>query len=168
MVGAMDKTIIYDRALSPNAVKRHATVRDDNVYATLSVVVEGTQSVCASEGACNVVFSPSQTAAITSVEPSYGWTSSIITVRGANFADNMTIYIGSRSCNILDLPTSTQATCSVQEGIPLLGNGMVSLFIPDMGYSANQVPFLLSAYMDSVSPVHVSRLGGARISISGK
>ncbi len=167
MVGAMDKFMLYRRVLSLSSVEVHAGIRNESVHASVSVVVGGTQSACSTASACNVLYTSSETAAITSVVPTSGYTSSTVTIRGVNFDQGMTVSIGNRPCSLIDTPSSTQAICTLQNGLPLLGKALVSLFVPSRGYAANQPLFTLATYLKSVSPANVSRVGGTTISILG-
>jgi hypothetical protein len=166
-VGALDEVILYDRALSPNAVKGHASAGSDTVHATVSVVIGDAQSTCPAEGGCSVVFSSTQTPVISSIEPSSGWTTSTVTVHGARFSEGMTISVGKRECTMTDPPTDTQAVCSVQDGDPAMGKALVSLFVPARGFSANKVAFTLTAHILSVAPSLGSRVGGTMVTILG-
>ncbi len=166
-VGALDEVMLYDRALSPNAVKGHASAGSDTVHATVSVVMGNAQSTCSADGACNVVFSSAITPLISSIQPSFGWTGSTVTVVGAGFSEGMAIAVGGRECNMTGPPTDTQAVCAVQDGSPAMDKATVSLFVPARGFSANKVTFTLTAHVLSVAPALGSLVGGTTVTILG-
>ncbi|CAF1377186.1 unnamed protein product, partial [Adineta steineri] len=112
-----------------------------------------------------ISYSSSITPIVSSISPTSGSISQVLTITGSNFVNGQTnVFVGGVTCTINSI-SSTSITCTVGS-IPA-GYQSVIVQIPSVGTSNSNIQFLSSLSVNNVVPNQGSYGGGQLVTITG-
>lgn len=116
-------------------------------------------------GSFSFSYNSSNTPYISSVSPTSGIVSQLITINGNNFVVNQTsAFIGTISCNINSI-SATSLTCTL--GSSSAGIQPVSVYVASVGNSNTNVQFTYILQATSISPMQGGYGGGQTVRVIG-
>lgn len=118
---------------------------------------------------CQVVYEPSITPAVTSINPTTinGTSATTITIDGSGFSDqtaNTDVKIGGEICTVTSVQDN-EIQCTITN-VPV-GTQDVTVVILDKGKATNSIQVTSSAFITSVLPSTGSTHGGTELTITG-
>jgi hypothetical protein len=147
---------------SPNQIQCIAPAQGSNTStATISI----TSNSVSFSNTLSVTYSSAITPTISSISPTSGTASQLLTITGSNFVSGQTsVQVGGVTCTV-NTVSSTSITCTV--GSSPAGNQPVVAQVTSVGDSNSNVAFLYSLQVSSVTPTQGSYGGGQVLTVVG-
>jgi hypothetical protein len=132
---------------------------------TSSAIIHITSNSVSFPTTLSVNYSSTITPIISSISPTSGSTSQLLTITGSNFVSGQTsVQVGGIACTVNSV-SSTLITCTV--GSSPAGNQLVVAQVSSVGKSNSNVVFLYSLQVTNVTPAQGSYGGGQVITVFG-
>jgi hypothetical protein len=147
---------------SPNQIQCTAPAQGINTSpATISINSNGINF----PNTLSIAYSSGITPIISSISPTSGTASQVLTITGSNFVSNQTsVQIGGVTCTVSTV-SSTSITCTVNSSPA--GDQPVVAQVTSVGKSNSNIVFLYSLQVTSVTPSQGSYGGGQLLTVVG-